>query len=116
MGGRALLAGDAAGAVDPYLGEGIRYAVATGAGAARAVLEGTDYGAWFEREVGAELRAAGWMGRLFHALSPGMLERLLANRRVRDGFVEVLSGRRTYRGALRALRRLPSLARFRPSY
>ena len=43
-GGRLLLAGDAGGFVEPLFGEGIFYAVATGAHAASAALDGLDRG------------------------------------------------------------------------
>ena len=107
--GRVLLAGDAAGAVDPYLGEGIRYALLTGKRAAESMLGDGGYAAWFARELAPEFRAAGRMQTLFHALSPALLERLLAHPRVREGFTAILAGRRSYRGSLGALKRLPSL-------
>jgi menaquinone-9 beta-reductase len=53
--GRLLLAGDAAGLINPMTGEGIYYAVATGIAAGRAavraVREGADPGALHRREV-----------------------------------------------------------------
>jgi flavin-dependent dehydrogenase len=110
-GGTVLLAGDAAGAVDPYLGEGIRYALQSGANAAESVLGGSDYAGWFGRELAAEFRAAGRMRALFYALSPAMLERLLGHPGVREGFTAILAGRRTYRGSWGAWRRLPALLR-----
>jgi flavin-dependent dehydrogenase len=111
MGGRVLLAGDAAGAVDPFLGEGIRYALRSGARAARSVLEGGGYGDWFGRELVPEFRASARMRGLFYALSPALLERLLAHPRVRKGFARILSGERTYRGAAPAVRKIFSLLR-----
>lgn len=109
--GRVLLAGDAGGAVDPYLGEGIRYALVTGAKAGEAILGGGGYAGWFGREMAPEFRASGRMRALFYALSPSMLERLLAHPRVREGFAAILAGKSTYRGSWGAWRRLPALLR-----
>ncbi len=64
--GRVLLAGDTGHLVDPFLGEGIYYAVRTGKGAASAIMESikagaTDFSAyqgWLEREIFPEFRSA----------------------------------------------------------
>ena len=53
--GRVLLAGDAAGLVDPLTGEGIHSALVSGQAAAAAVLEGGDVAAAYAREL-AELQ------------------------------------------------------------
>jgi flavin-dependent dehydrogenase len=49
--GRVLLAGDAAGLVDPLTGEGIHSALVSGQAAAAAVLEGGDVAAVYAREL-----------------------------------------------------------------
>ena len=76
--GRVLLVGDAAGLVDPFLGEGIYYAVKSARLAAGAIddfLSGrtsrgcglTGYSASVKREIGRDLRLARIFGRAFHA-------------------------------------------------
>jgi len=49
--GRVLLAGDAAGLVDPLTGEGIHSAIVSGQAAAAAILEGRDFAAAYARHL-----------------------------------------------------------------
>jgi geranylgeranyl reductase family protein len=67
---RTLLVGDAAGLVDPLLGEGIRYAVHSACLAAEAMAkdEVKAYTPGVQREIGAGLRRARWLARLFYGL------------------------------------------------
>lgn len=104
--GRVLLAGDAAGLVNPLTGEGIWYAVASGARAGAAAVQQPDaalhvYRAALRRLLGAHLRQTDVLGRLLHrpvlfeaglraaARHPPMARRLvatgLANGRLRAG-------------------------------
>lgn len=67
--GRTLLVGDAAGVVQPLFGEGIQYAIRTGALAARHIAEGTVAEHYTDavRELFAdEFDAAARVGRVFH--------------------------------------------------
>lgn len=67
--GRALLVGDAAGVVQPLFGEGIQYAVRTGAIAAECLSEGIAGAEYTERvraEFADEFDAALRVGRVFH--------------------------------------------------
>jgi len=69
--GRVLLVGDAAGVVQPLFGEGIQYAVRTGALAAACIAEGTTavaerYTEGVRDLFGAEFDAAERVGRMFH--------------------------------------------------
>ncbi len=105
-----LLVGDAAHLADPFLGEGIYYAVRSGWLAARAVLQGPDrteiaarYAAHIESQVWPDLIAASRVAFLFHrmprwwhhllSLMPGSLSEV----------VGVLAGNQTYGGLLRQI-------------
>ena len=105
-----LLIGDAAHLADPFLGEGIFYAVRSGALAARAVLQGvggTETAARYARHIQAQLWpdliAASRVAFLFHrmprwwhhllSLMPGSLSEV----------VGVLAGEQTYAGLLRRI-------------
>ena len=102
--GRALLAGDAAALVDPFLGEGIYYAVQSGQLAARAILEAASNGGdlmWYQTaistEIIPELEAAGGLSRQAHRL-PWLWFKVLKRRRgTIDHFRKVLMGEESYR-------------------
>lgn len=72
---RTLLAGDSGHLVDPFLGEGIYYAIKTGvkaAGAVRLRLSGlaadlSAYQEWLEKELYPELRACGRLSSLVYS-------------------------------------------------
>lgn len=69
--GRALLVGDAAGVVQPLFGEGIQYAVRSGAFAAECIAGGTAtvaeaYTAGVRDRFAAEFDAAARVGKIFH--------------------------------------------------
>ena len=73
--GRVLLAGDAAGLVNPLTGEGIWYAVASGARAGAAAVQHPDdplpsYRASLRRLLGAHLRQTDVLGRLLRRRAP----------------------------------------------
>lgn len=100
--GRILLAGDAAGFVDPFTGEGIACALQSGRIAAETLmidLPGFDPVKHYERithhEFGANLMWSLRLKRLLHRY-PGLRRRLLADRRSFDALLEVLAGRQSY--------------------
>jgi geranylgeranyl reductase family protein len=103
-----LLVGDAARLADPFLGEGIYYAVRSGSLAARAVLEGWDgadavarYEAAVAEAIWPDLRAASRIASLFHR-APRLWHRILS--RMPGSlmeFVSVLTGEESYTGLLR---------------
>lgn len=67
--GRAMLVGDAAGVVQPLFGEGIQYAVRSGAFAAECIADGTianNYTAGIKDRFAAEFDAAARVGKIFH--------------------------------------------------
>ncbi len=68
--GRVLLAGDAAGLIDPFSGEGIRMAIKSGRIAAEAILaeSSTQYQSRIQREIGNARLASGWVSYFFYPL------------------------------------------------
>lgn len=99
--GRVVLAGDAAGLVNPMTGEGIYYAVATGLAAGRAAAEalaagepasaGTRYAGATRQLLAGHLRhvaAAAWLSRSSSVVEAG-LRASAADQRVFDDLVEL---------------------------
>ncbi len=99
-GERFLLVGDAAGLADPISGEGISYAIRSGALAARAIAEGSParYTDLVREHLRPELECASrWVARYFR---PRVLEALLMvakrSRRTRAILGDLISGRQGY--------------------
>jgi geranylgeranyl reductase family protein len=97
--GRVLLVGDAAGLVDPLLGEGIRHAVDSGRLAAEAVLADDlpGYTLWVHRQIGADLLWGLRWARLFHNHPWGSFELAVRNSLFVREFLRLLAGQTTYR-------------------
>ncbi|MBI2002675.1 MAG: hypothetical protein HYS69_16075, partial [candidate division NC10 bacterium] len=113
-----LLVGDAARLADPFLGEGIYYAIRSGSLAAKALLAGrnaADAAARYETAVAEaiwpDLRAASRIACLFHRAPRwwhGILSRMPASLMQ---YVAVLTGEQSYTGLLRlVVDRLGSVA------
>lgn len=103
--GRVLLAGDAAGLVDPLLGEGIRHAVRSGKWAAEAVLreDVPGFTARVHREIGSNLLWGLQWARFFYNHPRVSFEWGVRNPLFLQEFLRLLAGRTTYRAmALRA--------------
>ena len=99
---RSLLVGDAAGLVDPLLGEGVRYAMRSGWLAARAILSG-DLGRYsrdVHRQVGGHLTAARAWAWAFYRYPWGSFRLGVSNPCVSADFVRMFAGRLTYGGML----------------
>ena len=102
---RVLLAGDAAGFVDQVTGEGITYAVLSGRGAAKALIEGDFrsrdvadlYSAELDAGVLRELRWGKVLGVLLYR-STAVRNRLFRRYGVQltQAFADVITGKRTY--------------------
>ncbi len=97
--GRVLLAGDAAGLVDPLLGEGIRYATESGRLAAEAVLAGEveGYSCRVHQRIGDNLLWGLRLARLFYRHPWGSFELGVRNPRFVEEFLALFAGRTTYR-------------------
>ncbi|MFN8534794.1 MAG: geranylgeranyl reductase family protein [Dehalococcoidia bacterium] len=103
--GNALLVGDAAGLVDPFLGEGIAYALRSARLAAAAIDDVfhqraedlSPYSECLRTSHAREFRWADRIGRIVYR-HPRLVDRLaFRNRRFARLFFDVLTGERTYR-------------------
>ena len=117
---RILLAGDAAGFVDSFTGEGIACAIRSGQLAAEVAAKtlsqdgdlplAVEYEALCEEEFGSNLRYSLFLARLMHRF-PGIFFKLLAgDQEVIDNFARVATGRWKYERYLRWL--VPRLPRY----
>jgi geranylgeranyl reductase family protein len=115
---RILLAGDSAGLVDPFSGEGLFYAVRSGQVASQVISEriGDEeldlpraYEARCNSEFGDDLRHALILSRIMHCW-PGVFLRLLASEEeILDKYMEIAASRSSYKGYVRWL--LPRMPR-----
>ena len=132
--GNVLLCGDAAGFVDPVTGEGIAYAIESGALAARAIVnalqgDGSSALPAYERgiaRIASSLRQARWWRQfIFAAWARAPFSALFADAgTLQRGYLDILAGNRGYEDlpalfveqAKRALRKLArhAMARDRP--
>lgn len=108
-GSRWMLAGDAAGLVDPLTREGIYFALESGRLAAQAVLGGGDPAAGYQealrRDIYPELaRAAALKARFFSSdFSDLLVEGLARSAAVRAVMVDLIAGQQPYRTLRRRL-------------
>ncbi len=77
--------------------------------AAESILDGTDYSAWFEREMAPEFRAASRLKTIFYALPDVLRKRLMSHPRVQRRLKGIFDGDQTCRDTMRALIKLPTL-------
>lgn len=97
--GRVLLAGDAAGLVDPLMGEGIRHAVDSGRMAAQAVVaqDPAGYTRRVHAEIGDDLLWGLRWARIFYNHPRGCFEYGVRNPLFISEFARLTSGQSTYR-------------------
>ena len=95
---RVLLAGDAAGLVDPFLGEGIRLAIESGRLAAEAILSGQPdhYSDQVYRQIGRNYTFILGIAPLFYSFQTASLALLAPNPFATEAFVDLVSGRASY--------------------
>jgi geranylgeranyl reductase family protein len=103
---RVLLTGDAAGLVDPVVGEGITAAILSGNIAAKALLKGAFdegkvkalYETELSRKILQELRLGRALAKLIYDY-PGLLHRLLAlyGQEFTEAVTDVVTGEKTYK-------------------
>ena len=109
--GPAFLVGDAAGLVDPFLGEGIYYAVRSAQLLAAALAEARDdaaaaaaaYGALLAEEIEPDFRAALVLSRLIHAFPRLWYRVLCLYDRFLEAYCQILRGESTYRELLQRI-------------
>ena len=109
-----LLAGDAAGLVDPFTGEGIYYALASGrmagemVGDVPAAIVARSYESRIEKELGRDLRYALISSRIMHSHPGIFLRTLVREEKVLERYLEVGAGQMSYKDfMLWLLPRLP---------
>jgi geranylgeranyl reductase family protein len=116
---RVLLAGDSAGFVDAFTGEGICYALRSGQIAGKTVAEGlydgydaaSVYQARCWADFGEELRYAYILARIMHSRPELFFPILISQREALDKFLGIAAAKTSYKEFLRWLvPRLPSRA------
>ncbi len=102
---RCLLVGDAAGLVDPLIGEGIRYAIISACLAAEAIvaddLTGYETAIW--REISHSLATAGMVANTYYRLPLLSYQIGVCNPATARHFLDVLTEKATYVGIGRRL-------------
>ena len=95
---RSLLAGDAAGLVDPFTGEGIRFAIKSGRLAAEAILSGHPeaYTARVDQTIGRNHRMGNLMRAIFYPFQKTWFELALRNPLVSRGLVDLFADQSGY--------------------
>lgn len=102
---RCVLVGDAAGLVDPLLGEGIRYAIISARLAAEGIAAGdlSGYEAAIWREIGHSLATAGMVANTYYRLPRLSYQIGVRNPATARHFVDVLTENTSYQGIGRRL-------------
>ena len=97
--GRVLRIGEAAGCVDPMIGEGVRYAVKSGLLAADSIIRGRpeEYEASVRRAILHDLRWAYYLSRVFYRIPRLAFLLGVRNPFILNSLVKVLSGRSSYK-------------------
>jgi len=96
--GRSLLTGDAAGLVDPFTGEGIRFAIHSGRLAAQAILSDRieRYTNWINRRIKFNYVIAALLARSFFRYPDEWFAFAARRPSITRAFVDSISGRASY--------------------
>lgn len=99
---RTLLMGDAAGLVDPFTGEGIRFAMKSGRLAAESVLSGhvEEYSSLVNSQIGSHHRWGLALANLFYNLPGPCFELGVRNPFVTRALIDMLADRTDYKGVV----------------
>lgn len=99
---RTLLVGDAAGLVDPFTGEGIRFAIKSGRLAAEAILSGhpENYATSVDRQIGHSHRLGILLASVFYSLPEPCFDLGARNPFVTRALVDMLADQRGYGSVL----------------
>lgn len=94
-----VLAGDAAGFVDPFYGEGIYYAILGGLIAADCIArdKAEKYPSMVKNRIVGEMRRARTLARIFYRAPRFFHDRLVRKRRVIEAFLKTVAGESSYR-------------------
>ncbi len=107
--GRVLLAGDSAGFVDAFTGEGIYYALRSGQLAARVIVNESvkevahAYQHTCRKDFGEELRYAWMFSKLMHSRPEIFMRILTCRNEVLDRYIEIAAAKNSYKDFLRWL-------------
>src|SRR3990172_3754574 len=102
---RTLLVGDAAGLVDPFTGEGIRFAIKSGRLAAEAILDGhpQQYATLVYQQIGRNHELGMILTKFFYSLPHLCFELIVRNPFVTRAIVDMIAGRIGYGRVILAL-------------
>lgn len=107
--GRILLAGDAAGFVDAFLGEGISYAMSSGKIAGQVIGEESfhqvarSYEMRINKDFGEDLRYSLFFAKIMHSFPEVFLRIMASEEEILDKYIDIAAARISYKDFMRWL-------------